>query len=112
MEEKEERKFKRIRIEEPNHRQSQADTEEVVEAELEQIERDSPEEEDVTVREVSDKKSEYSLTFSEQVDHWPEEEMLAEVVREMDKEDRQEAVARSMRKFWAEKFLIQELWNK
>ena len=43
---------------------------------------------------------------------WPEEDLMAETARNLDKEERQEAVASSERIFWAAELLMEEFWRK
>ena len=44
--------------------------------------------------------------------HWQGEEVIAEMARQLDAEDRREAVAKSSRSKWATEILMEELWAR
>ena len=50
-------------------------------------------------------------TENEEYD-WPEQDILVEVARQEDEKNRQEEIAKSSRRFWAEEILFSELWTK
>ena len=43
---------------------------------------------------------------------WPETEFMVTVARNIEREERQERIARSRRSFWAKEFLLKRMWEK
>ena len=54
--------------------------------------------------------NEFREQGGDQADKWQEEELMSSISRQLDKEDRDERVARGSRKFWAEDMLMESLW--
>ena len=54
-----------------------------------------------------------SLSRSQETEQtWEDEEAIFEVAREIEREERQERVAKSRRRFWAKDFILEHLWSK
>ena len=71
--------------------------------------------ENLEVREVKDKeKFEYFVEFNRELEEseWPDETLMMEISNQISREERQEEVAKSRRKFWAEEMLWEELWKQ
>ena len=61
------------------------------------------------IREVEDNVSLYFVNHFRETQTWEEEEVLAEVARNLDRADRDEKVASANRIFWAKEILEERL---
>ena len=62
--------------------------------------------------EVRDQVSVHSVDQCREVEIWPEEEFVTKVSRQIDKETRQEEVAKKNRSFWAKDLLMEKIWDR